>query len=75
MHVFSNKYAHILYSVMRSSIVAVNYKIESFSPFFSLALSLVSTHFFISFSSPESSLLFAHARIYIYIYIHSRGWI
>ena len=43
MHVFSNKYAHILYSVMRSSIVAVNYKIESFSPFFSLALSLVST--------------------------------
>ena len=72
MHVFSNKYAHILYSVMRSSIVAVNYKIESFSPFFSLALSLVSTHFFISFSSPESSF---YLRTRGYIYIHSRGWI
>ena len=59
---------------MRSSIVIVNYKIESFSPFFSLSLpSLVSTHFFISFSSPESSL-FAHARIYIYIYIVEAGY-
>ena len=55
---------------MRSSIVIVNYKIESFSPFFSLSLlSLVSTHFFISFSSPES-LFYLRKRGYIYIYIY-----
>ena len=56
---------------MRSSIVIVNYKIESFSPFFSLSLlSLVSTHFFISFSSPESSF-YLRTRGYIYIYIYT----
>ncbi len=51
---------------MRSSIVIVNYKIESFSPFFSLALSLVSTFFHLFFFS-RIFILFAHARIYIYI--------
>ena len=59
---------------MRSSIVIVNYKIESFSPFFSLSLlSLVSTHFFISFSSPESSF-YLRTRGYIYIYIVDAGY-
>ena len=59
---------------MRSSIVIVNYIIESFSPFFSLSLlSLVSTHFFISFSSPESSF-YLRTRGYIYIYIVEAGY-
>lgn len=60
---------------MRSSIVIVNYKIESFSPFFSLSLFfLLCPRIFSSLFLLPNLHLFAHAQIYIYIYIVEAGY-
>ena len=60
---------------MRSSIVIVNYKIESFSPFFSLSLFfLLCPRIFSSLFLLPNLHFYLRTRGYIYIYIVEAGY-